>query len=348
MDGYRWRLLLIFLCLTVHCVPTQAQSSSINTLSHIGPYKSLKCKRITIDIPDVDVWYARLAKRPVFSSDATKYAADIDADITPGSGEYIAVKSLAGDPDIILNPRPDNDYTKGTVKLSGVVNGRPNLQYIHPCDWSPDSSKLLIAGRSGEEGFSASIWAIDLKAMKGSPVSRELRDEKADSASFSPDGRLVAYVVTPEKHDKRVGGGLLDAWSDQILIANVDGTNTKRLARGSDAAWSPDSKRLLIVSADHLVLADTAGKHRNLTFPVLKGVGIGSIGWLDDSHFVVTVIERTEGYRRFHSVWILDSRGQRLQVIESANLDHVWPQTKTLILVEEHLDRKGDLWLVKY
>jgi Tol biopolymer transport system component/DNA-binding winged helix-turn-helix (wHTH) protein len=102
---------------------------------------------------------------------------------------------------------------------------------IVPCDISRDHSKLLLGGGAkGTELPGSPFWVLPLP---GGPIER-LGEVRARGASWSPDGRLLAY-----------------AQQQALYIANADGSESRRLATFEASAlqpfqprWSPDSKVL--------------------------------------------------------------------------------------------------------
>lgn len=65
--------------------------------------------------------------------------------------------------------------------------------------------------------------------------------EMVASPQVSPDGRQVAYT-------RRWADKVNDKYEDEIWIMDADGGRNRFLVKGSQAAWSPDSKRLAYVA----------------------------------------------------------------------------------------------------
>ncbi|MBC7930948.1 MAG: S9 family peptidase, partial [Rubrivivax sp.] len=66
--------------------------------------------------------------------------------------------------------------------------------------------------------------------------------EMVASPQVSPDGRHVAYT-------RRWADKVNDKYEDEIWIMDADGARNRFLVKGSQASWSPDSKRLAYVAA---------------------------------------------------------------------------------------------------
>jgi dipeptidyl aminopeptidase/acylaminoacyl peptidase len=65
--------------------------------------------------------------------------------------------------------------------------------------------------------------------------------EMVASPQVAPDGRQIAYT-------RRWADKVNDKYEDEIWIMDADGGRNRFLAKGSQAAWSPDSKRLAYVA----------------------------------------------------------------------------------------------------
>ena len=73
-------------------------------------------------------------------------------------------------------------------------------------------------------------------------VERFLDYEQVADPQISPDGKAVVY--TRSNIHK-----LNDRWEGELWIVNADGTKNRFLAKGGNAAWSPDGTRLAYVAA---------------------------------------------------------------------------------------------------
>jgi Tol biopolymer transport system component len=101
-----------------------------------------------------------------------------------------------------------------------------------PLDLSPDASELLAIDGQGAPP-KGPLWSIPV--LGGSP--RRLGDIIAETASWSPDGKALAYTNLGE-----------------MFLAKSDGTESRKLTsvKGDilNIAWSPDSRRLRFDSSE--------------------------------------------------------------------------------------------------
>lgn len=128
-------------------------------------------------------------------------------DIGPSSlGSIAAISVAGGDPTRIPAPSPS----------------------MAIADVSPDGSELLVVDAQGDKGIGP-LWSLPV--LGGSP--RRLGDITGNDATWSPDGKMLAYCK-----------------GNELFVAKMDGTQSRRLVtiRDSDllyhASWSPDGTRL--------------------------------------------------------------------------------------------------------
>jgi Tol biopolymer transport system component len=133
----------------------------------------------------------------------------------------------------ILSPKNDNLLYRSsgefvgfgyTVYVSSLNNNNPvQIDYGYNHEWSPEG-KVVYQTRD----YSTRIRTVDLAntiTINGTGIG------------FSPDGTKIAYNrLYAINNSFRTQG---------LFVANSDGTEEIFLARGSDADWSPDSKKIL-------------------------------------------------------------------------------------------------------
>jgi eukaryotic-like serine/threonine-protein kinase len=103
-----------------------------------------------------------------------------------------------------------------------------------PLSLSPDGAVLLVVDGTGVPA-KGPLWGLPL--LGGSP--RRLGDTIGQSASWSPDGQMLAYT----------NGG-------SLFVSRADGTDSRKLFSMknlvSDPVWSPDGRSLRFGSSDDL------------------------------------------------------------------------------------------------
>src|SRR5258708_38045465 len=106
-----------------------------------------------------------------------------------------------------------------------------------------DISKLTIAFGV------AAIAAAGVVALRAQEIRSEtllttehwLDWERVSDAQISPDGSRIVYT---RQHVNK----LEDKWESNLWILNGDGSQHRFLAKGANARWSPDGKRLMYLA----------------------------------------------------------------------------------------------------
>lgn len=326
-------------------VENQQRPSSVASLTHLYNHKILRKELIDIN--------------GVVDSGLTKTVFAMESADTPSPPWHLVVRFRNGSKDLILTPGPDNEFVKNGVFIEGKNNTQIALHHISPCDWSLDGKNLLVSGREYDQP-AQSIWCIDLKTMRGKPISRLLAEEYAYGAKFSPSSQEVAYVAGPIKRENKLRS---TAYLDYGIFLYRSATGkTKRVANGLLVEWSPNGRRLLVATATQIWVMDKDGTHKKMIYPTsanrnrrfdsYPGLSFDnrawedyrSLGWLDDRHLLVEVIGKSSST----DVLILDDQGHILQTLPSVRLSKVWGAKKHLILAEKSSDGKYKVWNINY
>jgi serine/threonine protein kinase len=140
----------------------------------------------------------------------------------------------------------DREESRGMdIWVQQISGGKPLRLTNHPADdwfpsFSPDGSQ--IAFRSERDG--GGIYVIDALGAGGEP---RLIAEKGLLPRYSPDGRYVAYVVSPPSAvvDPRSQRAYLVSPSGGTPRPICEGYSFSYIGQGAAFTWSPDGRRVL-------------------------------------------------------------------------------------------------------
>jgi len=167
----------------------------------------------------------------------TNVAADRSAAWSPNGREIAFVSSRWGRPAIyVMDARGERDGIR-RITPEGSGGALPT--------WSPDGGFLLFTATRGESFYSREIYRVP---AAGGAATRITPDDQARNnlPSFSPDGRLVAYISDRS--------GYLNIWtmrpdgSDQRQVTRVEQDQDypeNDYLQTMGLRWSPDGTRLL-------------------------------------------------------------------------------------------------------
>ena len=212
-------------------------------------------------------------------------------------------------------------------------------------EWSPDGS--LIVGASGAE-----IYAVDISSSEEHTiVSRSVnsgRDDRyrdghgviglATHFDISPDGSKLAYSTCRYPGTSTHGPPSYWEFSYEIVVSNIDGSDTKRLTRNDHfdnfPAWSPDGTRIAFFSdrdpahgaaelAGRLVIYDIAtGQSRDIVLPFGDRVAPHPPSWSRDGRIAFVAYEEDMRVRR--AVYTVEADGSNLARISYAVSEPSW------------------------
>jgi Tol biopolymer transport system component len=110
-----------------------------------------------------------------------------------------------------------------------------------PESWSPDGTRLLFSVHKESVN---TLWMLTLNGLKAEPLG-QVQSLESLSASFSPDGRWIAYAATD-----RLGGAVSP--NRGVFVEPFPPTGAKRQAPKKlldyHPRWSPDGKAIVYVS----------------------------------------------------------------------------------------------------
>ncbi len=181
-------------------------------------------------------WYSRPVQAPAATFATVPLTLDsglTTAPTLPADGSLMAYAS-------------DREGSRGMdIWVQQVSGGKPLRLTDHPADdwypsFSPDGSQ--IAFRSERDG--GGIYVIDALGAGGEP---RLIAEKGLLPRYSPDGRLIAYVVSPPAAaaDPRREKAYVVSPGGGTPRAICDGYSFEFINQGAAFTWSPDGRHLL-------------------------------------------------------------------------------------------------------
>ena len=146
-----------------------------------------------------------------------------------------------GDPAIFWQPADGGTAERLTTPARGTSHA--------PESWSPDGQVLLF---SEAKDATWSLWTFSLRDRKASPLSDVNGSMLPTLATFSSDGRWVAYQVGESGQGEAM-----------LYVQPFPPTGTRyQIGRGGRPAWSRDSKELFFVPARPSSLPFESGRNR--------------------------------------------------------------------------------------
>src|SRR5579864_4352345 len=137
---------------------------------------------------------------------------------------------------------------------------------------SPDGSRVAfvkVTVNEKKDGYDTSLWSVSING--DAPPQRMTSGNHDSSPRWSPDGKWLAFLRTPEPPAGApgAGGGGARPSGPQIYMLPVSGGESWKvtdLPRGAGTAvWSPDSKMIAFVSSTSP--DDLAKQHRERSKP---------------------------------------------------------------------------------
>ncbi len=159
-------------------------------------------------------------------------------------------------------------------------------------DWSPDSQHIVFTSTRTD---AYSVHIMDVETQDVHELTRVMKDESEGSATWSPDGKRIAYV-----------GKNLNPFQSAIYIIGADGKNPRPLVRHEVAQhyslrWSPDGKQILYVVAKYegrrvllnqIVIRTIDGRLvKEVEMPSIAKWHINAACWMGTKHVLIYAIE---------------------------------------------------------
>jgi len=177
------------------------------------------------------------------------------------------------------------------------------------CAWSPDRKKLAIV-------HGGDIWVTS--ADKGEPVNITNSPEHENFPVWSPDGKMIAYIV---KYDEKGED------EPSLYVIPSSGGDAKKILNTSDKelhAWSPDGKELAVISKGKIsVIPISGGKAREFfdleKFHIKR---VQTLSWLPDGKHFAFIGEKEKEYGIRNRIYLVSEKGDK--VTELAADDDNW------------------------
>jgi dipeptidyl aminopeptidase/acylaminoacyl peptidase len=124
------------------------------------------------------------------------------------------------------------------------------------------------------DGYRQSLWFVPTDPADGEPRQLTIGARNDRHPRFSPDGRTLAFLsdrrLTAEEEPTRPKEAKDREDKDQVHLLPIDGPGEARrltdLPRGVEAfEWSPDGRRLVVVTSSHAATYDDDARHRGTT-----------------------------------------------------------------------------------
>jgi Tol biopolymer transport system component len=199
-------------------------------------------------------------------------------------------------------PPPDYYYQVAVAKLDG--SSSRSLGLGSAPSLSPDGTRVVHIGPVVNNPADG-LYITDIASGSTSLLPGTTRGDM--NPLWSPDGQMIAFTRGPSS-------GLIGAPGPyNIMLTNVDGTNTRQLTEGMTAnyaqAWMPDGKRLLYTATS-----------RDATTLRLMDVQTGEADSLFDLNYNGTVVISTDGKRlAFEEMLPLDKYGLFVTDLDGSN-----------------------------
>jgi dipeptidyl aminopeptidase/acylaminoacyl peptidase len=186
---------------------------------------------------------------------------------------------------------PEADTYAGTICIAAVDGSgmrrctRGTGRDAQP-RWSPDGDRLLFLSDRTER---RQVWLIDARRDDAEPVQAFDVVGNVAEASFSPDGRSIALITTPDTRRREAiargwrriarlryradGLGYLDDFP-QLWIVDLESGDARQVTDGRGVvaalAWSPDG-RTIAFAGEHRLEADSILRSEVWTVDVRGG-----------------------------------------------------------------------------
>lgn len=139
------------------------------------------------------------------------------------------------------------------VDGTGLTRLTSNLAWDGTPAFIAQGRKIAFVSNRGGNSNVYRIYTVNADGTNLTKLAKT--PAKAEDLTFSPDGRKTTFWVA---------GVSLDNPSNYIYTMNLDGTKVRRITKGVEPTFSPDSRRIVFhnFGAIYVMNADGTGLHR--------------------------------------------------------------------------------------
>jgi TolB protein len=177
--------------------------------------------------------------------------------------------------------------------------------------WSPDGHRIALFKCGGGQRCDIYVMNAD-----GSGRRRLTRNRVSGFPLWSPDGKKIAF---------------LSGYPPEVWVMNANGNGQRRLARvpGVPSDWSPDGRRLALVSLAgahdrmseiYLVNADGGGQRRLTHNTVTEGTP----RWSPDGKKILFVRARSGTRGKVSDIYVMNADGSAQRKLTERGRDPRW------------------------
>ena len=309
-----WSGILVVCASMAACSIATVHAAELFTPEHVAKLRSVGSAEISPNGHMV-AYTVSVPRQPFEDKDGSAWSELHVTDLSGASRPYItgegSVGSIHWTPDgmgisFLAKRGKDKNRSLYVIPIDGgeARNVLSHKTAIGSYDWSPDGSRVAFLAtdkkdkrikKLADKGFGQEVYEEDLRYTRvwiGTPddddaESRMLELEgSASELHWSPDGKRLVVALAPTP--------LIDDRYMKRKVYVVDAENGKTLARFDNpgklgqVAWSPDGKRLAMISAEdlhdpsagRLMVASASGGALKDILPNYMGQ-VGGIAWQD-------------------------------------------------------------------